>query len=106
MDSVYVCMRTGVLPAQLLANFGNARPQLRTEVIGAFVVRHDRQHVLERLELGLRGGGCAKCTLGRVVVRRQIRGHTLIVSWNAPAAPMRCSGPTRINSAQPRSRAW
>jgi len=37
-----------VLAAQLLANFGHARPQLGTQVICALVVRHDRQHPLQR----------------------------------------------------------
>ncbi len=37
-----------MLAAQLLANFGHARPQLGTQVICALVVRHDRQHPLQR----------------------------------------------------------
>src|SRR5438132_6493110 len=94
MDSVQVCVRTGVLAAELLANFGHARAQLRTEVIGALVVRHHRQHALECFELGLGAGSGAKRALGCEVVRRKIRRHTLRVRRNAPAAPLLYSAPT------------
>src|SRR5712691_2103820 len=75
MHGVCVGMTSRMLPAELLADLGHARPQLSSQMVCTFVMRQDRKHALECFELGLGRAGCAECALGREVIRRQVSGH-------------------------------
>ena len=49
--------------------------QIGVEVIGAFVFRQSRDHVLEPLDLFVDGPGVPKSVLGLPVFRRDVRRH-------------------------------